>query len=116
MIMGEAVRLGHADANPLVSLKLKRDKAAKKPELADAEIAEIREALNSEPEWIQTAFDISLNTGCRLSRTGASLFALGLGFTKNPNCARAKGDEQQCTSEHRGRLWNRTTTMSTTTA
>ena len=45
MIMGEAVRLGHADANPLVSLKLKRDKAAKKPELTDAEISEIREAL-----------------------------------------------------------------------
>jgi len=31
MIMGEAVRLGFADANPLVSLKLKRDKAKKKP-------------------------------------------------------------------------------------
>ena len=45
MIMGEAVRLGHADANPLVSLKLRRDKAAKKPELTDAEISEIREAL-----------------------------------------------------------------------
>lgn len=29
MIMGEAVRLGHADANPLVSLKLRRDKAPK---------------------------------------------------------------------------------------
>ena len=45
MIMGEAVRLGHADANPLVSLKLRRDKAAKKPELTDKEIREIREAL-----------------------------------------------------------------------
>ena len=29
MIMGEAVRLGYADANPLVSLKLKRDKPKK---------------------------------------------------------------------------------------
>lgn len=38
MIMGEAVRLGLADANPLVSLKLKRDKAKKKPELTDNEI------------------------------------------------------------------------------
>jgi hypothetical protein len=28
VIMGEAVRLGHADANPLVSLKLRRDKWA----------------------------------------------------------------------------------------
>ena len=69
MIMGEAVRLGHADANPLVSLKLKRDKAAKKPELTDEEISEIREALKDEPEWMQTAFDISLHTGCRLRET-----------------------------------------------
>ena len=29
MIMGEAVRLGHAEANPLVSIKLRRDKAEK---------------------------------------------------------------------------------------
>ena len=67
--MGEAVRLGHADANPLVSMKLKRDKAAKKPELTDAEISEIREALKTEPEWMQTAFEISLHTGCRLRET-----------------------------------------------
>lgn len=66
MIMGEAVRLGHADANPLVSLKLRRDKSAKKPELTDKEIGEIREALKTEPEWMQTAFEISLHTGCRL--------------------------------------------------
>jgi integrase len=69
MIMGEAVRLGHADANPLVSMKLKRDKAAKKAELTDAEIGEVREALKIEPEWMQTAFDISLHTGCRLRET-----------------------------------------------
>ena len=55
MIMGEAVRLGHADANPLVSLKLRRDKSPKKPELTDKEIGEIREALKDEPEWMQAA-------------------------------------------------------------
>lgn len=66
LIVGEAVRLGHADANPLVSLKIRRDKAAKKPELTDQEVLEIREALREEPEWMQTAFEISLNTGCRL--------------------------------------------------
>src|SRR6185503_17132766 len=69
MIMGEAVRLGHADANPLVSLKLRRDKAPKKPELSDDEVIEIREALKSEPEWMQIAFEIALNTGCRLRET-----------------------------------------------
>ncbi|MCX6894987.1 MAG: hypothetical protein NTZ16_05695 [Verrucomicrobia bacterium] len=69
MIMGEAVRLGYADANPLVSLKLKRDRAAKKPELTDDEIREIRASLKSEPEWMQTAFELSLHTGCRLRET-----------------------------------------------
>ncbi len=69
MIMGEAVRLGHADANPLVSLKLRRDKAAKKPELSDAEIVKIRKALIEEPEWMGMAFEIALHTGCRLRET-----------------------------------------------
>lgn len=66
LIMGEAVRLGHADTNPLVSLKLRRDKPARKPELTDPEIVEIRTALTKEPEWMQAAFEIALNTGCRL--------------------------------------------------
>ena len=69
MIMGEAVRLGHIEANPLVSLKLRRDKAARKPELSDKEIAAIRGALSEEPEWMQTAFEIGLHTGCRLRET-----------------------------------------------
>lgn len=76
MIMGEAVRLGHADANPLVSLKLRRDKAAKKPELSDKEIGTIREALRSEPLWMQVSFDISLHTGCRLRETRLPLNCL----------------------------------------
>ena len=69
MIMDEGVRLGHVDANPLVSLKLRRDKAAKKPELTDDEIIEIREAIKSEPEWMQIAFEIALHTGCRIRET-----------------------------------------------
>ena len=69
MIIGEAVRLGHADANPLVSLKLRKDKFDKKPELTDKEITVIWEVLKSEPESMQVAFDISLHTGCRLQET-----------------------------------------------
>jgi integrase len=76
MIMGEAVRLGHATVNPLVSLKLRRDKAAKKPELTDKEISDIRQALRAEPEWMQIAFDISLHTGCRLRETRLPLNCL----------------------------------------
>lgn len=69
LIMGEAVRLSHAEANPLASLKIRRDKVAKKPELTDQEVIEIREALQVEPEWMRTSFEISLNTGCRLRET-----------------------------------------------
>ena len=69
MIMGEAVPLGHADANPLVSLKLRRDKSAKKPEMTDDEITRIRKGLKTEPEWMQISFGIGLNTGCRLRET-----------------------------------------------
>lgn len=81
MIMGEAVRLGYADSNPLVSLKIRRDKPAKKPEMTDREIREIREALKTEPEWMQTAFDISLHTGCRLRETRLPLTCID--FTEN---------------------------------
>ena len=66
LVMGEAVRMGHADANPLVSLKIRRDKPAKKPELTDEEILDIQEALKQEPEWMQVDFEIGLHTGCRL--------------------------------------------------
>lgn len=76
MIMGEAVRLDHADANPLVSLKLRRDKSPKKPELTNKEIDQIRNALKREPEWMQIAFDIALHTGCRLRETRLPLNCL----------------------------------------
>jgi integrase len=69
MTMGEAIRLGHAEANPLVSIKLRRDKAEKKPELTDNEIVDIRTALGPEPQWMQRAFEIALHTGCRLRET-----------------------------------------------
>jgi integrase len=69
MIVGEAVRLGHADANPLVSLKVRGEKSKKKPELTNEEIKAIREALIREPAWMQVAFEIALHTGCRLRET-----------------------------------------------
>ena len=69
LVMGEAVRLGNADANPLVNLKLHKDKPAKKPEITDEELAQIRRALQDEPEWMQVSFAIALHTGCRLRET-----------------------------------------------
>jgi integrase len=78
LIMGEAVRMGHADANPLASIKIRRDKPAKKPELTDEDIIQIRRALPDEPEWMQISFEISLNTGCRLRETQIPLSCVDL--------------------------------------
>lgn len=69
LIMGEAVRLGHADANPLMNLDLHKDKPAKKPEITDEELVRILAALKEEPEWMQVSFAIGLHTGCRLRET-----------------------------------------------
>jgi len=69
LVMGEAVRLGNADANPLVSLRLHKDKPAKKPEITDEELAQIRPSLQDEPEWMQVSFAIALHTGCRRRET-----------------------------------------------
>ena len=69
MILGEAVRLGYADSNPLTGLKLRRDKSDKKAELSDEEIRRIQAALPDEPEWMQVSFAIALHTGCRLRET-----------------------------------------------
>lgn len=97
MIMGEAVRLGHADANPLVSVKLRRDKPAKKPELTDVEIAQIRAALPEEPEWMQISFEIALNTGCRLRETRIPLNCID--FVENKiTFPRPKGGEDRAFS------------------
>jgi len=54
---------------PLVNLKLHKDKPAKKPEITDEELAQIRRALQDEPEWMQVSFAIALHTGCRLRET-----------------------------------------------
>jgi hypothetical protein len=37
--------------------------------MTDKEIGVIREALKTGPEWMRTAFEISLHTGCRLRET-----------------------------------------------
>ena len=66
LIMDEAVRLGHADANPQSNLRLHKDKPAKKPEITDGELVQIRNALKEEPKWIQVSFATALHTGCCL--------------------------------------------------
>jgi integrase len=82
LIMGEAVRLGHADANPLVSLKVRKAKAAKNPNSRTGKYQRSTPSWKSEPEWMQIAFEISLHTGCRLRETRIPLFCVDFAENK----------------------------------
>jgi len=85
------------DANPLASLKLKRDTAAKKPELTDRKSARYGNMLKQEPEWMQTAFDISLHTGCRLRETRIPMNCIDSRRTRS-RFASPKGGESRAFS------------------
>jgi integrase len=66
-LMGEAIRREFSESNPLARLGIARQSTKEKPELTDADITKIRNHLRDKPEWMRTAFEISLYTGCRFS-------------------------------------------------
>lgn len=74
-ILNEAVPRRLITANPLVRMKLRPDKAKKKPDLTDDEVFICRKELTKqakddpETEWMLIAFEIALETGCRLRET-----------------------------------------------
>jgi integrase len=85
LVMREAVRRGFAISNPCDRLGIVRDPAKKKPELTDAEIAVIREALKKKEgslplaeQWMTTSFEIALHTLCRLSSTSVPMGSVDL--------------------------------------
>ncbi len=77
-VMRESVRRGYADGNPLAQLGLRRQNVREKPEMTDPEIAQIREALTKEPEWMRDCFEVAIHTGCRLSETSTPLRQIDL--------------------------------------
>lgn len=72
-VVRDAMRRGFADRNPAERLGLKKDDADEKPEITDAEIAKIRDALKFRPEWMQLSFTIAIHQGCRLKETQVPL-------------------------------------------
>lgn len=77
-IMREAVRRGYADHNPAEKMGLKKDTPDEKPEITDEEAAQIREALKTQPEWMQVSFEIAMYQGCRLKETQVPLSCVDL--------------------------------------
>lgn len=66
-LMNEAVRREYCESNPIARLGIGRRAPKEKRELTDKEIARLRKHLVDQPQWMRTAFEISLYTGCRFS-------------------------------------------------
>lgn len=91
VIMREAMRRGYAETNHCEKLGIQKDPARQKPEMKDTEIATIRAALKSRPEWMQTAFEIALLQGCRLSETSLPLEMVDLSRMTITFAAKGRG-------------------------
>jgi integrase len=78
MIMNEAVRRSLIVANPLASLKLRKDETKVKRAFTPEEIELCREAVKSREEWMRVCFEIGLFTGCRLRETRIPLTCIDL--------------------------------------
>lgn len=76
VLMREALRRGFAETNHCERLGIEKDPAKQKPEMSEAEIAKIRQALRTRPEWMRVSFEIALHQGCRLSETSLALTAV----------------------------------------
>lgn len=68
-VMREALRRNYHTFNPCEKLGIEKDRAKEKREMTDDEIAKIREALKTRPDWMRISFEIAIHQGCRLSET-----------------------------------------------
>ena len=64
-LMNEAIRREFAESNPLENARIARVAPKEKREFTKQEVAKLRKAFTKQPEWMGTAFEISLWTGCR---------------------------------------------------
>ena len=69
LLTTEAIRRGLAVTNPFLRLGIAKGPTREKPEITDAEIMTIRQALKTRPEWMQISFEIAIHQGCRFAET-----------------------------------------------
>ncbi|MEP6669682.1 MAG: tyrosine-type recombinase/integrase [Chthoniobacter sp.] len=96
--MNEAIRQGMASTNPSARLGLKKGPTKEKPEITDDEIAAIRSALATRPEWMRTCFEIAIHQGCRFAETCLPLSNVDL--ERNRITFHAKGGKTFTTLLH----------------
>jgi len=78
MIIDEAIKRGLTTGNPARKMGIKRVESGIKPEFTDDNIAQIREALKTRPEWMRTSFALALATGLRFQDTRIARHAVNL--------------------------------------
>lgn len=74
IILNEAVVRGHCTGNPCVKLKIAKEKSRSAPELTNAQLDDIREAISqvADPklrEFYEITFDMARWQGCRINAT-----------------------------------------------
>ncbi len=96
-LMNEAIRREFAESNPLARLGIARESQKEKPELSNADITAIRARLRDEPEWMRTAFEIALYTGCRFSECAIPIKNLDFaaGTIRLRDAKRKEGDPRK---------------------
>jgi len=79
-VMREAVHRSFVTANPLERMGIKRHRPPEKPEMSEADIATIRQALHTQEghlplqeRWMTISFEIALHQGCRFGETSLPL-------------------------------------------
>ena len=84
-IMREAVHRGFITTSPLERMGIKKQRPAEKPEMTDADVAKIRDALAKKEghlplhdRWMTISFEIALHQGCRVSETNLPLADIDL--------------------------------------
>ena len=96
-LMNEAIRREFAESNPIARLGIARASQKEKPELTDADLSVIRKELRNQPEWMRTAFEIALYTGCRFSECSIPIENIDLagGSIQLRDAKRKEGDPRK---------------------
>lgn len=69
VVMHEAVESDFTDTNPCSRLGIRKESVAEKPAISPQEHQRICAALEDEPEWMRTSYQIAWHQGCRFSET-----------------------------------------------
>ncbi|HWY39357.1 MAG TPA: phage integrase SAM-like domain-containing protein, partial [Chthoniobacterales bacterium] len=73
VILQEAVRRGHINANPCLRLGYKRTPPKQKPEITTDEQHKIEAALTKQDRWMGECWLVAMRQGCRISETAVPL-------------------------------------------